>query len=665
MRALSAGAAFLFVVSVLALTAAGPTDPPQQSTTGPVPPPGIAPKARMALPDGARSVVISGVPGYLWRHGCGPTAVGMVIGYYDTHGFDALIPGNASTQTPAVDQAIASERSSSNPGHYEDYSLPIDDVGTGLLADKSAAPPGDEHPDDSIADFMRTSWSAANNYYGWSWSGDVIPAFEEYAAYANPDFVSDSQEYAMSGGTLTWAVLTREIDHNRPMVFLVDSDGDGATDHFVTVVGYAETPTQQYGCLDTWYPAEEVRWCNFLPMAGGRPWGVWRGWTFDPDVTIYVDASGGGDFLNIQEGVDAAVSGGTVFVRPGTYTGALNRDLTPRGKNITIVSTEGREETIIDCQGMGRGFNFQNTETAACVVDGFTIRNGAGAPGGGIRCYYNCSPRLRNLRIEDCSATGNGGGIFCGLAASPTIEDVAIVGCSATGSGGGISFVTTTATVANVTIHGCSSGTNAGGIACSGASSRPTVQNTIIAGSTSGAGLSCVDSASPTTTHSCVYGNAGGNALCGSASENLAVDPRFCDAGGGDLTLRHDSPCIPNGNPWGVTIGAYGAGPCDTWVPEAGEPAVAVLHPPYPNPANSGASLAFDLARPGQVEVIIHDAAGRVVRMLVSGSRLGAGPHTVSWDRRDDDGRDVASGVYFCSVRCDGQRVTGKLVVVR
>ncbi len=103
----------------------------------------------MALAPGARSVVIDGVPGYEWRHGCGPTAIGMVIGYHDTHGFDALIPGDASTQTSEVDQAIASERSPGDPGHYEDYSLPYDDEGTGLLADRSEDPPGDEHPDDT------------------------------------------------------------------------------------------------------------------------------------------------------------------------------------------------------------------------------------------------------------------------------------------------------------------------------------------------------------------------------------------------------------------------------------------------------------------------------------------------------------------------------------
>jgi hypothetical protein len=37
----------------------------------------------------------------------------------------------------------------------------------------------------------------------------------------------------------------------------------------------------------------------------------------------------------------------------------------------------------------------------------------------------------------------------------------------------------------------------------------------------------------------------------------------------------------------------------------------------------------------------------------------------VTWDGLDDEGRDVASGIYFCSVRADGEKLTGKMVVVR
>ena len=51
--------------------------------------------------------IIGGVPGYRWFRGCGPTAAGMVIGYWDARGCSDLIPGSAATQTSAVNAAIA------------------------------------------------------------------------------------------------------------------------------------------------------------------------------------------------------------------------------------------------------------------------------------------------------------------------------------------------------------------------------------------------------------------------------------------------------------------------------------------------------------------------------------------------------------------------------
>ncbi len=102
-----------------------PDEPvPAQSTSGPLPPsyvaaPSLAPGMTTA------AVVIDAVPTYYWRHGCGPTAAGMVIGYYDMHGYPWLIPGDSTSQTEAVDEAIASqENPSAISNHYEDYSKP-------------------------------------------------------------------------------------------------------------------------------------------------------------------------------------------------------------------------------------------------------------------------------------------------------------------------------------------------------------------------------------------------------------------------------------------------------------------------------------------------------------------------------------------------------------
>ncbi|MBN1900121.1 hypothetical protein JW926_02195 [Candidatus Sumerlaeota bacterium] len=261
---------------------------PQQSTTGPVPPPGVKPKTPDKVGLKANDKLISGVPGYLWRHGCGPTCVGMVIGYYDSHGYPELIPGDAATQTDQVNQAIASQDSESNPRHYEDYSLPLDDSTPNILEDKSEPPVGDEHSSNCVADFMHTSWSVDNNRYGWSWSNMIGAGFVSYVNLVASEYQPSCADY-YPGNPITWSVLTTQIDANMPMVFLVDTDGDGYTDHFVTAIGYRDSQGfQEYACFDTWNPADEVRWEPFRPINAGDTWGIWGGTSFTlsaPPVT--------------------------------------------------------------------------------------------------------------------------------------------------------------------------------------------------------------------------------------------------------------------------------------------------------------------------------------------------------------------------------------------
>lgn len=69
-----------------------------------------------------------------------------------------------------------------------------------------------------------------------------------------------------------------------------------------------------------------------------------------------------------------------------------------------------------------------------------------------------------------------------------------------------------------------------------------------------------------------------------------------------------------------------------------------------PNPTNGGARLAFDLAAPGEIEVVLLSVDGRRVRALTSGPRA-AGPQSVAWDGRDDAGRDAGPGIFFVRLR--------------
>ncbi len=241
----------------------------QQSTTGPIPPPGIDQGLREP---NKSQVIIPGVPSYIWHHGCGPTSLGMVIGYWDTYGPPNLVPGDATTQTVAVNAMMANDSQNPSCGgpasdHYQDYACPMDDGLSSPLTDRSET--GGAHVDNCVADFMHTSQSAYGNLYGWSWFDDIGPAMVQYAAMVDPTIAPITGNYYFSPSA--WQTYKDEIDANRPVILLVDTDGDGATDHFPVGIGYDETE-QEYAVYNTW--DHNIHWYKWRDMGSGITWGI-------------------------------------------------------------------------------------------------------------------------------------------------------------------------------------------------------------------------------------------------------------------------------------------------------------------------------------------------------------------------------------------------------
>ena len=144
---------------------------------------------------------------------------------------------------------------------------------------------------------------------------------------------------------------------------------------------------------------------------------------------VTVDDDRPADFATIQAAIDDANDGDTVEIQPGTYTGDGNRDISFRGKAVTVRSLNGPEDCIIDCQGSEaephRGFLFHNWEDSNSILDGFTITNGYDQVcGGGIHCGSG-SPTIQNCIITNNRAGDDGGGIMCSVA-SPTIRNCII-----------------------------------------------------------------------------------------------------------------------------------------------------------------------------------------------------------------------------------------------
>ena len=66
----------------------------------------------------------------------------------------------------------------------------------------------------------------------------------------------------------------------------------------------------------------------------------------------------------------------------------------------------------------------------------------------------------------------------------------------------------------------------------------------------------------------------------------------------------------------------------------------------------------------GSVALTLHDVAGRAIRRLAGGPQL-AGFHSVVWDGKDEQGRSLPAGVYFCRLQAGGTNQSKRVTLVR
>jgi hypothetical protein len=321
-------------------------------------------------------------------------------------------------------------------------------------------------------------------------------------------------------------------------------------------------------------------------------------------ATITVGPGEGFNFNTIQAGIDAAVDGDTVLVAPDEYI--VTEPVTFRGKAITVKSETGRDETTIRMgtpadSNRGSVIIFENGETTASILEGFTITGGKGfwlpsanayggggvlfnasfgtvrdcaivqnstEYGGGICCVFTCSPRLTDCTIVENSAEENGGGVLLWSGPSLTMSNCTIRENSATRYGAGLhcwqdsSLTMTDCAISKNSVTGDTPHVAGygGGLCCMDSSMLTLTNCNIVENSAGigGGGIHCWNSCLLELTSCAIMENSvtivGGGMFC---EEHSSVTMTNCIVSGNSATGRHqDYPDLGGGGGmdfWGNT----------------------------------------------------------------------------------------------------------------
>lgn len=93
-------------------------------------------------------------------------------------------------------------------------------------------------------------------------------------------------------------------------------------------------------------------------------------------------------------------------------------------------------------------------------------------------------------------------------------------------------------------------------------------------------------------------------------------------------------------------------------------PATYALGQNYPNPFNGLTVISFDIPVSDRTVVDVFNILGQQVSTLLD-AKISVGHHTVQWDGRDEQGRDLPSGVYFYRLRSGVATFVRKMVYLK
>lgn len=94
------------------------------------------------------------------------------------------------------------------------------------------------------------------------------------------------------------------------------------------------------------------------------------------------------------------------------------------------------------------------------------------------------------------------------------------------------------------------------------------------------------------------------------------------------------------------------------------QPTEFALQQNYPNPFNPETRIQYQTPRDAQVSIDIYSVQGTKIRTLVSGFQA-AGAYILTWNGKDEAGRAVPTGIYFCRMTSDGFQATQRMLLTK
>jgi hypothetical protein len=84
----------------------------------------------------------------------------------------------------------------------------------------------------------------------------------------------------------------------------------------------------------------------------------------------------------------------------------------------------------------------------------------------------------------------------------------------------------------------------------------------------------------------------------------------------------------------------------------------------YPNPFNLACEIKYALPTDCQVTLAVYNVLGQKVRVLVD-EYQSAGQKSSTWDGKDNQGREVTSGIYFYRIQAGDFAQTKKMLLLK